>query len=487
MSIQKYIAERAELPNCNGVIAQTNTKTATFYTLQETWNIEKFAICPTCYEDYIAWTGLKDYFLRQPKTESVTGPLVCSTSIPFIRDTISRYSTLEDIAAEWEAFETWVQQRLAFPKCSELKNLPAKETWWFKAKNLPNLIICGACWLDEMGTDLAKHWDQMWLSEEEQDYIGTCDMGTIPVRMAWNYHKPSNDYPKFESLARMMLEHPRCDAKGITNGTWYTPRVYPGSQWAVCGRCVLAFTIPPGLFSEFEELPGPSDGSAYVCDLNPVKSRTISYLNKLDEAIIRKDFRIFSDYVTTYAHLPDCPRSNPTKNRKWYGNHDFAACELCYEEVVQGTVLAKELSCSVLAGEAICSLYSPRMRRLWSQACTENNLAGFGAFAKKRRNFFIYIRAREEAITLTQQIRRERMHTLMLCSTMNQGMDGFKIAMGLAGDGYQYGNDMIGWNYLTQEGAEAAAQFNEALGIQVVQTGDIAELVQLSHNWALVE
>lgn len=199
-------------------------------------------------------------------------------------------------------------------------------------------------------------------------------MRGFPIKMAWYAVSRRNDYPGFEELVKTILKSPACDPQGIKNSIWYTPRDYRGNQFAICGQCVAAFMIPPGFRGSFQELAPPDDGSAYICDFNMVKPRCRSYIRKYDEAVAQNDLTILSDFLSWYSAFPDCPKNNLVKGRKWYGTADFTICELCYEDAVKGTSLASQLVCKIVPGEARCHRYSHRMRKLWLQACEENDL-----------------------------------------------------------------------------------------------------------------
>lgn len=222
--------------------------------------------------------------------------------------------------------------------------------------------------------------------------------------------------------------------------------------------------IPPGFRSRFREIKGPSDGSAYICDFNFAKPRCRTYVTKYDEAVFQDDLSVSSKFVSFYAPLPDCQRSKLCNNRKWYLSKDFTIYELCYEEAIKGTSLAKELPCEIVPWEAMCHLYSPRMRTLWRQACEETDLDGFSATARKRLEVFAYKTMREQYILSQQQIRMSQQNALFMTSLINQGTDGLAAITGSgeASGPYSYGNSIMGWGYMALAGAESAMQFHQA-------------------------
>lgn len=75
----------------------------------------------------------------------------------------------------------------------------------------------------------------------------------------------------------------------------------------------------------------------------------------------------------------------------------------------------------------------------------------------------------------------------MLLSIMNSGTDGIILAMGID-NGTRYGNASIGFNWHASAGAVGHQQFNQAMGMDVVQTSaELAALSPLIRRWALLE
>lgn len=352
----------------------------------------------------------------------------------------------------------------------------------------PKLLICGACYLDTFGLDYGNHWYSLKLTAEQEELHLECAMSTLPVQIAWrNFElKGTHDFKLFEDHVKVIMESPQCASEGIQDIVWYTPRTYLGSEFAICGRCVAAFMIPPGFRHQFREISPPEDGSAYICDFNPAKPRFMIYIKKYDEAVEQGDLEVLSSFVSRYAALPDCPKSKGYKNRKWYGTTSFTVCELCYEDFVKSTSLASRLECSTVAGEMVCHLYSTRMRKLWLQACEENNLQAFEAAALQRMQVLKFVQNGTFQIRMRQTTQQNEQFRLYMASIQNQGLEGLAIAVGQRST-YEYGNSQVGWGYATRYGAEAAAQFQQALAMHPRRPEDTVEMARLNAMWAEVE
>ena len=221
--------------------------------------------------------------------------------------------------------------------------------------------------------------------------------------------------------------------------------------------------------------------------MNPAASRCRKYAAKYEAAVTQNNFSIFSKYVSEYAGVPDCPRNEAWKNRKWCRNGQFTACELCYKEVLEGTSLASYLERVLIPNEARCQMYSPRMRGLWQQACESNDLSSFLVLARERLDAYLLLKIEKDRQLAEMIMRSRQQQTLMLASTINQGTDGIISSMGID-NGTRYGNSSMGFNWQTPEGAEGHRQFQEAMGMDVVQAGSgVAAVMPLIRRWALLE
>ncbi len=78
----------------------------------------------------------------------------------------------------------------------------------------------------------------------------------------------------------------------------------------------------------------------------------------------------------------------------------------------------------------------------------------------------------------------QRQSTLFMSSTLLHGANNIAAAAGSHGN---FGNSQIGWGYETYAGAEGAAQFNQALGMNTSNGGLIASIMQLETMWKSVE
>lgn len=487
-AIKRFMVQRAKLPQCQGATGHTGPDGSRWYTLLDPSVVSNMVICEICYEDLIAWNGLRKFFSTAPFTKTSEGVCTCDTTVPLIRDGLKLNARSLQLDDDWNELLPFIKRRMELPSCQEMRQLPAGRTDWYSSMAVPRLLVCGACYLDTFGLDYGNFWNLLSFTAEQEELHLECAMSTMPIQIAWrNFElKETHDFKLFEDHAKVILESPQCTSEGIKDVVWYTPRTYLGSEFAICGRCVAAFMIPPGFRSYFRELSPPEDGSAYICDFNPVKPRFLIYMAKYDEAVAQEDLEVLSSFVSRYAALPDCPKSEGCKNRKWYGTEYFTVCELCYEDFVKATSLASRLEYDTVAEEMQCHLYSARMRKLWLQACEENNLEAFEAVAQERMRVLKFAQNEIFQIRMRQTRLQNEQMRLFMASIQNQGIEGMSTAVGQRPT-YEYGNSLVGWGYATRFGAEAAMQFQQALAIHPQQPEDVVKLAHLNAMWAEVE
>jgi hypothetical protein len=127
------------------------------------------------------------------------------------------------------------------------------------------------------------------------------------------------------------------------------------------------------------------------------------------------------------------------------------------------------------------------MRRQWADACAKDDLEGFNGILRHRMMVYDATVPRMRTIQQLMLICMQTRNTLLLSSTMLQGADGIASAAMPAGAAHNYGNSHIGHHWATYAGAERDIKFQEAMSMNVMPTGDIAEMAQLEQIWRQVE
>ncbi|GLA55825.1 hypothetical protein AnigIFM63604_002909 [Aspergillus niger] len=488
-AINAFMVERIKIPACKGPAGHTGLDGSRWYGMIGAWDIQGFVICEACYLDMVTWNQLRTYFTATPTIKSEERIWTCDAAVPLIKEGLLRAITSRN---RWDDLHPIFRRRMQYPSCVEMTKLQASSTHWYASKAVPDLVVCTACYLDHFFLDHASSWELLDLTAEQQQQQLVCAMQTVPIYAAWagckrvSMTENTDEYDGFEHLARLILESHPCSTDDMRNATWYAPENCTFDAFAICRRCLLAFMVIPDFAKGFKEFNFRRDGK-WLCDFNPASPRFSKYLPKYEDAVNQGNFSIFSKYVSEHGPLPDCPRDQAYKNRKWFGKGLFTACELCYKDVIHGTSLASYLDCAVVPNEARCQMYSRRMRTLWQQACENNDLDSFLVLAKERMDAFLLMELEKQRQLAEMMMRSQRRNNLLLVSGMNSGTDGIISAMGVD-NGTRYGNADIGFNWHTSLGAEGHQQFNQAMGMDVVQaSADFARLSPLIQRWATLQ
>jgi hypothetical protein len=288
-----------------------------------------------------------------------------------------------------------------------------------------------------------------------------------------------------------------CTAEGIKGGTWYT--LSGGcDNFDVCSACyagIVLPNLPPHSASQFFQRAARDPETTINCDFHPTSSRLFPYIFRLQEALDKRSFPIFSTFVRHFASLPPCPRMEAQANFPWYGLPDLRMCPECHTNISAATSpLAPQMT---LHGEGdgsarTCDLYSARMRGLWSQAERgELALAELQRLARERRDVYDVVVPQLAALKQVHQAkmmqRIQAVHYGQL-ALQYQGMEGI-ATLGGTTDGYQYGSSSLGWHD-TWYGAESANDMNkmrQGLGASSSSSDELVTMALLQTRWQQVE
>lgn len=486
-SIRQYMIHRGKVQNCTGpgnpVGLSTSTNSYRWYRPRNN-EIEGFVCCDGCYEDVVSATNLRDRFLLDNNVVNNNNQASCDMCVPFIKKCVLEHSPTQN----WTAFVEWTTARLKIPACKDLQGAACSSTLWYMPHPpIHNVLICGACYHD--GADfgpLASSFSQVQIPPDRRNEVWECANSNTVLAMtvSWNEACDKKNINIWQNAARTIPSLPACTKEGIQNVMWYTVSGCP--SFAICARCYVGMAQTFGVAGYFQQINGPTDGSAYVCDFHPSIPRAHSYFAKFDEAVGLQDFSIFTNFVARLSPLPVCPKDGPHVNRRWYCGEEATICESCYEEAFRDTKLAHTLTQRERPDECICDGYSARMRGLWNKACAENNIQSFNVALRERMQVYQATVPRMRQILEITKMRMNTQSTLFMSSIMLQGANNIVAAASTHHNPHQYGSNQLGW-YETSAGAQGAAQFQQALGMNVTPTGDMAEMSQLGAIWKQYE
>lgn len=485
-SIRQYMIYRGKIQNCTGAGNPVGLSTTTNrYRWYRPINneIEGFVCCEGCYEDLLSATNFRDRFILDENVINHNDQATCDMCVPFIKKCVLEHAPSHN----WPIFLEWATARLKIPACKDLKGAACSSTlWYIPHPPIHNILICGACFHDRADlTPLASSFSQVQVPPNRANEVWECANSTsvLGMAVAWAEACDKKNINIWQNAARTIPGLPPCTQEGIRNVTWYTIGANP--KFAICARCYIGLVQTFGMGGYFQQINGPTDGSAYICDFHPSIARAHSYYAKFDEAVALQDFSIFTNFVARLSPLPVCPKDVPHVNRSWYCGGEATICESCYEEAFRDTKLAHLLTHRQRPDECICDGYSPRMRGLWNKACAENNFQPFNVALRERMQVYQATVPRMRQILEIAKMRMQTQQTLFMSSIMLTGANNI-VSASSNSHPYQYGNTQLGW-YDTSAGAQGAAQFQQALGMNVAPTGDMAEMSQLGAIWKQYE
>ncbi|KAL2822922.1 hypothetical protein BJX63DRAFT_417337 [Aspergillus granulosus] len=493
--ISRFMAHRAAIPDCKKltpvpVDANPSAAGIRWYTLRNK-DIDNFAICAACYEDVVLATSFSSFFHpHNPIGQQPDGQMWMCNMTRHTRRAIERYGATND----WRNFIQSVRHALELAPCEKAAGVAAASRKWFRPKpHIPGMVICDACYYAFIAaSSMEAHFEPMpvnTLTRGLETWV--CDMSLLPVLVVQMKAEQDKNYQIFWDAAKAIMSNPPCPS-GEGNsygGTWYSLRS-TGEKICVCTQCYAGIIYPFGFDSYFVPLsrsPAAVRMGQGVCIFNEKAPRRAQFLNKIDEAVSLRNFSHFQDFAARLGVLPVCQTTKIVNNRKWYGNDDCFICESCWEEFAKDTSLASQLPYQgKLMKSGICDMYSVRMRGLWLDACRKGDMTDFMAFARHRSAVYQQTVPRMQEILAYTKMRMEQRQTALLAGVMLTGADNV-VGASQAVNWTTYGNAGVGYGWATMAGAQGAQMFNQGMGMNVVNGGEMMQVARLEEMWKAVE
>lgn len=474
-TVQSYMEARANIPSC-----PKSSGTSTKWFVSRSSDIPNLKACEACLLDVIHSTNFADNFCVIEQ-QSTGRPWICSLSLPFISRAIQAYSPTR----AWTDFAAAATQRLSMPACPEKQSVVSATRKWLRPKvQIPGLVICETCYFDSAAcSSMALEFEYT-----RGDYISqwTCDMALLPLKAVWSDAFLADNFGMWWDAARAAFASPNCASGKIVDGMWYT-LLHEPEGFDLCPACYAAFINIYSIKSCFKTRRY-APGTAKMCSFNTQTKRFRGYMLKLNEAVETYRNDIFTDYVHRFSCLEPCPGNDALQNARWYGTTEYLFCPECYETYAKNTNIASRFTevNALLQPGYICSLASPRMRRLWAEACAKNDDLQFGEIAKQRVQVWIQTLGEAKNIVALTRMRLQQKGTLALAGVMITG--GGNIAAAASGHHHHnYGNSSIGWGFDNSAQAQGAILNQQSNSISVVGAGDYVRVAQLEALWKEVE
>ncbi|KAL5627854.1 hypothetical protein BROUX41_002602 [Berkeleyomyces rouxiae] len=422
--------------------------------------LQALLVCEACYSDSIAGSPFAGNFRPQPdsvKHESGT-TWVCDLSLRYVGRSLHKAMT----AHNWSIFTKAVETRVPLGTCPGQVPATTPTRWMTVAPPLavPGMRGCEACVLDAVGdTPFASHF----IPAQGPAPTGptTCALKlNLPVSAALSTAVTQRNFNIFVTAARIACGPAPgpCVNAGKRSSRWYSP-VHGGAAAAemdVCEACYTGILAPLGMSLHFRANTRPANVDI-LCDLNLFGATGRPYLMRLMQALDMGTMTPFTQALTTRQLAPadgGCPRNEMAKDREWFGwaraFPDVAVCTACWDAVAARSPLAQSADVrrrAVPAG-TICSLYSPRMRSLFAQACAEGSIDSWLAFATQRVAVWLRVWQRNEEMKMKltmMQIQQNQAMTAGIASSFYGAFAGI-AEMNQGPNHLRYGNSSVGWH-----------------------------------------
>ncbi len=284
------------------------------------------------------------------------------------------------------------------PSCPR-KEFVAGYSDWYTLVGFPSFAICPTC-RDAVMIPGYSHNFTPRTPKNGAEKI-RCDFSVPWMRMAWlmilSQKRP--DVNLLYAVAEVATYEPPCPGKVEAVRDWYklddpdTGRHV--SNINVCPCCVRNVeTLFPVLRGMFRKARSHHSTPERVCDLRIESQRFSCYVDLLEETANQAmQFRRapntlrFVDFAKRMVANRECPGDNILRGQAWYIMPyipEFTACEECYDLVVCSAIKRGYSVATQFARKpqfvapphigVSCQLYSPRMKRVFREACEKNDI-----------------------------------------------------------------------------------------------------------------
>ena len=359
--------------------------------------IPKFVCCEACYEDVVLGTSFGPNFLPYGNQQPTDQSWSCDLALPYLEHMLQVCARKGD----WQGFVQAGRHRLSLQTCvKDVSTAAAAKKWYniVRPSAIYDMTLCEACYLDRAGwqESLARNFAQVQFNPFEYTSHMLCDFRLGSMAACSDILLASGAFEKWHQFASTIMSNVRCKSEGIVDGEWYgLPDPADSGEniknFDICAACLAGWFQSADWGHLFRRLRWPP-GTTRLCDFNPSAPRHFQYLAKWNQMYFTRDPTPFIDYVARFASLEKCQGTHCLENANWYGDKDASLliCPSCFEEAVRGTHFATNfpLQSTQLASGNHCSLYSPRMREKYAEACKKRSLDSLMSFASHREQIY---------------------------------------------------------------------------------------------------
>lgn len=482
--VANYMERRVRIPDCKGHEAG----------VCDNWwgvpsEIPDFAVCEACYNDIVLASPLASRFVPlDPRPEDIE--TMCDLAVPGLKKRFLRLIDPESPTHgnTWKDFVRSATYRITeVPKCVGTSYVGGPRNWWTTKKPISGFVICEACYLDEI--ELSP-WREKFIptpAKQPRSVKWSCDFTMVGVALAWEVSLSNNvkNFDHFWYCADATIKLHPCESEVLDGAQWY--KISGIDNFTVCPTCFFTVIVAADFGRHFYVEPYPL-GARDSCDMGPESPRHKRLLAKLAESLDLGDFSKFKEFAYTRSLFPPCPEDTGVTGRKWYGTDSFIVCEECYVDVVKPSSLASALTLhgALIEDSASCDIYSPRMKRIWAEACQLNDVGHFAASAKHRAEVYFRVKPAMNQVRALLQMQRNVGGMYPPAPAAAGSSAGHKhVVTGF--NGYSYGNLVVGYGFESPQEVEAATMRKRANSTGVGDPALWQELFMLEQEWKAVE
>ena len=288
----------------------------------------------------------------------------------------------------------------ALPSCPRSSPVAGYDDWYTLAGGPRAFSVCPACRDAIFNAGLGRHFRSKLTKTAEYDKV-RCDFSVPWVRMAWDLiiRERRGDAELLYAMADVLAHETPCPGAIEDVRDWYRltdPETGKSvHDFQVCPQCVRSLEIiHPVLRGVFHRSHSHHHRPKRTCSMRTDSKRFTTYLNLLcDTAKQAEEYRRppnmfrFVGLAHRIAGIPECARDDMLLGQEWYTIPDLpelTVCEDCYDEIVWPAI-KRDLPVATKFKrnpEAVvpshigvsCQLYSPRMRKIFQEACHRDDL-----------------------------------------------------------------------------------------------------------------
>ncbi|EEY18960.1 conserved hypothetical protein [Verticillium alfalfae VaMs.102] len=478
-----FMKLRPTIADCRGVTGALGSEGIRWFRLKDQ-AIPEMVVCQACYEDHVNARHWADKFALST-TQPPDAQWACDMAVEHIQHEYRYRADMDD----YPNFVQQVKRRLYMPACEKKLVVLALHTWYAPVNGPRQVLVCETCYCDKIvHTGEEVRWRRVGNMPAGYGNQAHCALGHFNVRIAWGRSEDCQDYSIFWHALHEIYRQPKCDPSGMRGANWYTLTSRP-ANFEICGACFAGIAEPAGLSSHFVRRTDVPSNKTLVCDFSTGSPRFLAYISKALEAYYLRDISPLESFLRDYANMPVCRRDEDFEDGVWYGWEDCTICPSCHHEFVKDTALASKMPLQgvVREGHTMCEMYSPRMRRLYAEACAQSppNAANLLAISAERRTIYIKTMMVCRRMLIQQQIQALQAQTLGIQGSFYTNMGHMQSIT--TPSPWEYSMAGVGYGFANQNELTGAIYNKQSSEMSLNAMGSAANVGLLEQQWRAVE